>query len=242
MTEKNEKNIFMAKLADQCGRYKDMSQYLEDLNNQKEKGLNSDERNLLSDAYKNLINSPRTALRTILAYESKEKKKDNSQYLPYIIEYKQKLINELTKLCRETIKTIDDKLLKKAEDDNAKLFYLRMKGDYNRYIAEFAEGDLKKQVSDEANKAYNEAVEVVKSMSALNPIALGLALSYSVFYYEIYNEHKKAIEIAEAAIEKAEKELPDIDEDAEENRETVSIYNLLKENLDIWLNEEEGDQ
>ena len=242
MTEKNEKNIYMAKLADQCGRYKDMSQYLEDLNNQKEKGLNSDERNLLSDAYKNLINSPRTALRTILAYESKEKKKDNSQYLPYIIEYKQKLINELTKLCRETIKTIDDKLLKKAEDDNAKLFYLRMKGDYNRYIAEFAEGDLKKQVSDEANKAYNEAVEVVKSMSALNPIALGLALSYSVFYYEIYNEHKKAIEIAEAAIEKAEKELPDIDEDAEENRETVSIYNLLKENLDIWLNEEEGDQ
>ena len=242
MTEKNEKNIYMAKLADQCGRYKDMSQYLEDLNNQKEKGLNSDERNLLSDAYKNLINSPRTALRTILAYESKEKKKDNSQYLPYIIEYKQKLINELTKLCRETIKTIDDKLLKKAEDDNAKLFYLRMKGDYNRYIAEFAEGDLKKQVSDEANKAYNEAVEVVKSMSALNPIALGLALSYSVFYYEIYNEHKKAIEIAEAAIEKAEKELPDIDEDSEENRETVSIYNLLKENLDIWLNEEEGDQ
>ena len=242
MTEKNEKNIYMAKLADQCGRYKDMSQYLEDLNNQKEKGLNSDERNLLSEAYKNLINSPRTALRTILAYESKEKKKDNSQYLPYIIEYKQKLINELTKLCRETIKTIDDKLLKKAEDDNAKLFYLRMKGDYNRYIAEFAEGDLKKQVSDEANKAYNEAVEVVKSMSALNPIALGLALSYSVFYYEIYNEHKKAIEIAEAAIEKAEKELPDIDEDAEENRETVSIYNLLKENLDIWLNEEEGDQ
>ena len=33
-----------------------------------------------------------------------------------------------------------------------------------------------------------------------------------------------------------------IDEDADENRDTVSIYNLLKENLDMWVNEEEGDQ
>ena len=116
-----------------------------------------------------------------------------------------------------------------------------MKGEYNRYIAEFAEGDLKKQASDDAKKAYDEAVEVVKSLPALNPIYLGLALSYSVFYYEIFNEHKKAIEIAKAAIDKADKELPNIDEDADENRDTISIYNLLKENLDNWVNEEEGE-
>ena len=30
------------------------------------------------------------------------------------------------------------------------------------------------------------------------------------------------------------------DEDAEENRDTVSIVNLLKENLDMWKSEEEG--
>ena len=39
--------------------------------------------------------------------------------------------------------------------------------------------------------------------------------------------------------EDAEKELPNIDEDADENRDTVSIFNLLKENLDMWTSEEE---
>ena len=45
-----------------------------------------------------------------------------------------------------------------------------------------------------------------------------------------------------SVVEKADKELPNIDEDADENRDTVSIYNLLKENLDMWVSEEEGEQ
>ena len=54
------------------------------------------------------------------------------------------------------------------------------------------------------------------------------------------NDHGKAIQIASDALDKANKELPNIDEDAEENRDTVSIVNLLKENLDMWKSEEEG--
>ena len=79
-------------------------------------------------------------------------------------------------------------------------------------------------------------------MPVLNPNALGLALSYSVFYYENFNDHKKAIEIAKTAIDNADKELLNIDKDADENIDTISIYNLLKENYDNWVNEEEGDQ
>ena len=114
-----------------------------------------------------------------------------------------------------------------------------MKGDYNRYIAEYAEGDLKKQVSDDALKSYNDASETAKSLAVLNPIALGLALNFSVFYYEVMNDHQKAIEIASQSLDKANKELPNIDEDADDNRDTVSIVNLLKENLDMWKSEEE---
>jgi len=208
---------------------------------QRDKDLTSDERNLLSIAYKNSISGGRIAVRTILAYEAKEKKEENSTYLPYITEYKKQVEDELTKICQGVIKTIDDQLLKKAEDDEAKVFYYKMKGDYNRYICEYAEGDLKKQASEDALKAYDDATEVVKSLTVLNPNVLGLALNFSVYYYEIMNDHKKAIEIAKVAVEKADKELPNIDEDADENRDTVSIYNLLKENLDMWVNEEEGN-
>ena len=239
MSTKYEKNVYLAMLAEQCGRFKEMVQFLEDMVKQRDKDLNSDERNLLSIAYKNSISGLRSAVRTVLAYESKEKKKENSTFLPYITEYKQQVEDELTKLCQGVLKTTDDQLLKKAEDDEAKVFYIKMKGDYNRYIAEYAEGDLKKEVSDGGLKSYEEATEIAKNLPVLNPIALGLALNFSVFYYEVINDHKKAIEIAKTAVEKADKELPNIDEDADENRDTVSIYNLLKENLDMWTSEEE---
>ena len=196
MTTKYEKNVYLAMLAEQCSRYKEMVQFLEDMVKQRDKDLNSDERNLLSIAYKNSISGGRSAVRTIMAYEAKEKKKENSTFLPYIT---------------GVLKTTDEQLLKKAEDDEAKVFYIKMKGDYNRYIAEYAEGDLKKQVSDDALKAYDEATEIAKTLPVLNPIALGLALNFSVFYYEVINDHKKAIEIAKAAVEKADKELPNID-------------------------------
>ena len=114
-----------------------------------------------------------------------------------------------------------------------------MKGDYNRYVAEYAEGDLKKQVSDGALAAYKEASESAKGLPVLNPIALGLALNFSVFYYEVMNDHDTACKIADEALTNANKELPNIDEDAEENRDAVSIVNLLKENLEMWKSETE---
>ena len=114
-----------------------------------------------------------------------------------------------------------------------------MKGDYNRYIAEYATDELKTQVSDDALNAYNEASSIAKNLGVLNPIALGLSLNFSVFYYEVKNDHDTACKIAQEAIDKADKELPNIDEDAEENRDTVSIVNLLKENLEMWKSETE---
>lgn len=112
-----------------------------------------------------------------------------------------------------------------------------MKGDYNRYIAEYAEGDLKKQVGENALAAYKEANESAKNLPLLNPISLGLALNFSVFYYEVMNDHQTACKVASDAYEKVEKELPSIDEDADENRDILSIVNLLKENLEMWKSE-----
>ena len=237
MSAKYEKNIYLAMLAEQCNRFEEMVSFLEEMLSSRDKDLNSDERNLLSIAYKNSVSSRRTALRTITAYETKEKKKENSNFLPYIQEYRKKVEEELIQKCKNVISVIDTQLIKKAEDDEAKVFYTKMKGDYNRYIAEYASDDRKIQVSDDALAAYNEATAIAKSLGVLNPIALGLALNFSVFYYEVKNDHETACKIASEAIDKADKELPNIDEDAEENRDTVSIVNLLKENLEMWKSE-----
>ena len=132
MSAKYEKNIYLAMLAEQCNRFEEMVSFLEEMLSSRDKDLNSDERNLLSIAYKNSVSSRRTALRTITAYETKEKKKENSNFLPYIQEYRKKVEEELIQKCKNVISVIDTQLIKKAEDDEAKVFYTKMKGEIGR--------------------------------------------------------------------------------------------------------------
>ena len=75
-------------------------------------------------------------------------------------------------------------------------------------------------------------------MNACNPIRLGLALNFSVFHYEVMNNHKQACELGETALSDALEKIDDVDE--ETFRDAKSIIELLKENLSLWK-EEEGD-
>jgi 14-3-3 protein epsilon len=243
MSAKYEKNVYLAMLAEQCNRFEEMTEFLEQMLKTREKDLNSDERNLLSIAYKNSVTSRRTALRTIMAYEQKEKKKENSTFLPYIQEYRKKIEEELTKMCNNVIATIENFLLKRAEGDpEALVFYHKMVGDYNRYIAEYAQQSLKQAVADKALAAYQKATDHSAKLSKIHPIALGLALNFSVFYYEVINDHEKACSIAKSCLDLANKELPqNVDEDDEQYRDAMSIINLLKENLEMWKIEGEEE-
>jgi len=172
--------------------------------------------------------------------KQKKKKKETSTFLPYIQEYKKRVEDELTKMCNNVITVVDTHLLKKAEDNEAKVFYLKMKGDYNRYIAEYASGDLKTKVCDSALTSYKEATEAAKALSTIHPITLGLALNFSVFHYEAMSDHETACKIAKTTLENANKELPqNVDEEDEQYRDAMSIINLLKDNLEMWKNEGE---
>ena len=83
-----------------------------------------------------------------------------------------------------------------------------MKGDYYRYLAEVANGDARKAVVDDSQKAYQDAFDIAKSsMQPTHPIRLGLALNFSVFYYEIMSSPDKACQLA-----KQVKNLSHIDE------------------------------
>jgi 14-3-3 protein epsilon len=238
MSKGYEKNVYLAMLAEQCSRFEEMIEFLEEMLKSRSEDLNSDERNLLSIAYKNAVSTRRSALRTVMAYEMKEKKKDNSAFLPYIQEYRKRIEDELTRMCENVIAVIDSHLLQRAADAEAKVFYLKMKGDYNRYVAEYAQGDLKQKVADNSLKAYQEASDNSKSLSAVHPIVLGLLLNFSVFHYEVMGDHEKACQIAKETLDRAEKELPADDED-EAFRDAISIVNLLRENLEMWRNEAE---
>ena len=145
-----EDAIYYAKLAEQAERYEDMVEYMRRVV-KKEKELTLEERNLLSVAYKNTIGLRRTAWRMVSAIEKKEK---YAQFREVTAEYKKSIVQELDKICKEILKHIDDDLVPNAESDQTKVFYLKMKGDYYRYLSEVSTDDHLKEVSEGALKSY----------------------------------------------------------------------------------------
>ena len=68
---------------------------------------------------------------------------------------------------------------------------------------------------EDSQKAYQDAFEISKSkMQPTHPIRLGLALSFSVFYYEILNSPDKACQLAKQAFDDAIAELDTLNEDS----------------------------
>jgi hypothetical protein len=131
---------------------------------------------------------------------------------------------------------INDHVLAKKCDGEPKAFFVKMVGDYYRYIAENAKGDNLESVKQNALKAYNQANEI--TLPPCNPIKLGLALNFSVFHYEVMKNHKAACDLADQSLQDALDKIDELEED--DFRDAKSIIELLKENLTLWREEEEG--
>lgn len=111
-----------------------------------------------------------------------------------------------------------------------------MKGDYNRYLAEFLLDDDYNKALEHALNSYKEADKISKmNLAPTNPIRLGLHLNMSVFFYEIMQKQEEAIRIANTAFEDA---IANIDNVNEENyKDCTLIMQLLRDNLTLWSND-----
>ena len=69
---------------------------------------------------------------------------------------------------------------------------------------------------------------------------LGLALNFSVFYYEIKQNASQACKMARDAFDEAIADLDDIDDDF--YKDATLIMQLLRDNLTLWTEEVEADQ
>jgi 14-3-3 protein epsilon len=128
--------------------------------------------------------------------------------------------------------------------EEAKVFYYKMKGDYHRYLSEFQVGDVRKESAGAALDAYQAASGIASSdLPPTHPIRLGLALNFSVFYYEILNSPDKACQIAKQAFDDAIAELDTLNE--ESYKDSTLIMQLLRDNLTLWTSDqadgEDGD-
>ncbi|XP_057781185.1 uncharacterized protein LOC130999616 [Salvia miltiorrhiza] len=151
-----EQYLYMAKLAEQAERYEEMVLYMDSLVAcAAGSELNVEERNLLSVAYKNVIGSLRAAWRIVSSIEQKEEGRKNDDHVPLVKDYRSKVEAELSQVCAGILKLLADYLIPSAASSESKVFYLKMKGDYYRYLAEFKAGNDRKDAAAGASAGIN---------------------------------------------------------------------------------------
>jgi len=226
-----------AKLAEQAERYDDMAAAMKSVTETNDE-LSNEERNLLSVAYKNVVGARRSSWRVIASIEQKSEGSEQKHQMAK--EYREKVETELREICKDVLNLLDKFLIPKASVAESQVFYLKMKGDYFRYLAEVATGDARTAIVEDSQKAYQDAFEISKSkMQPTHPIRLGLALNFSVFYYEILGSPEKACQLAKQAFDDAIAELDTLSEDS--YKDSTLIMQLLRDNLTLWTSDAQGE-
>ncbi|CAD6260640.1 unnamed protein product [Miscanthus lutarioriparius] len=208
-----EENVYMAKLAEQAERYEEMVEFMEKVAKTVDsEELTVEERNLLSVAYKNVIEpaAPHGASSPPLSRRRRA----------------------------EAMRTVcsSPTLCPLQLLPESKVFYLKMKGDYYRYLAEFKTGAERKDAAENTMVAYKAAQDIaLAELAPTHPIRLGLALNFSVFYYEILNSPDRACSLAKQAFDEAISELDTLSEDS--YKDSTLIMQLLRDNLTLWTSD-----
>jgi len=237
--------------AEAAERYEDMVQIMKALVTNKlskTEPLSSDLRNLLSVAYKNVVGSKRSSWRMLNEEMSFEIKED------ILTHYKKQVESELEATCTEVLTLLkelakqnkerldeggDDK---KVELSECQVFYLKMIGDYYRYLTEaFRDNNEYKTF---CNEFYGDAMNLAKEhLEATHPTRLGLALNFSVCHYEILEQKDEACKLAKEAFDEAIEKLDSLNDAS--YKDSTLIMQLLRDNLTIWNQNEDdngGDQ
>jgi len=235
--DERKKLVFMARTAETAERYDDMCKFMRALvewtDSKAEKvDLTVEERNLLSVAYKNVIGARRASWRTLNVDEHKDDE--------LIKLYKRQVETELDAICKDVLDLLIGILVKNnTEENESRVFYLKMTGDYYRYLAEFI---TDQQYDQKAADMYSKALAIAtKKLAPTHPIRLGLALNYSVCFYEILKDKQKACDLAKTAFDQAISKLDKLDEAS--YKDSTLIMQLLRDNLTLWTSDqsETGD-
>jgi len=248
--EHNENTLeSLSQAAEAAERYEDMVMILEKLVKSKldkEAELTPDQRNLLSVAYKNVVGAKRSSWRVL----NEDNQFGDTEEL--VRKYKKCVEAELEETCTNILGVLQKlsdqnaERMKDESDDEKKVkleecqvFYLKMIGDYNRYLTEAFPVD---EYKAKCNEYYSDAMKIAEeSLEATHPTRLGLALNFSVCYYEILNQPKKACDLAKKAFDEAIEKLDSLSDVS--YRDSTLIMQLLRDNLTIWnQNNDEAEQ
>ncbi|CAL5365250.1 unnamed protein product [Camellia sinensis] len=229
--------FYMAKLAQQANRYTDTVNFMENLiisSTSSGSELTIEERNLLSTATKKVMDSLRAAQRALSSTEQ-----NHNNHVALVTAYKSKNESELSHICNTVLNLLEKHLIPSAYESESKVFYLKMKGDYYRYMTEFKVGTERTEAAENTIMAYKAAEALtVSELAPTLPTRLGLALNFSVFCYEIEGASEKACSMAREAYEEAMAKLDSLGNKSYKET-SLLILQLMRDNLNLWASDME---
>ena len=170
---------------------------------------------------------------------TKDKENPTSIVNPEAIkEIRLKIEAEINKIVDTIQNLLDDFLIPHSIKPEEQVFYLKLKADYFRYKAEYSVNEEQSLALELADRCYNDAyLTAEEELPVSSTSRLGLALNFSIFYYEQMDRKEDALMIARNMFDSAYK----IIEELEKNRakDAILIIQILKENLILWNNERE---
>ncbi|KAL3074959.1 hypothetical protein niasHS_014404 [Heterodera schachtii] len=235
--ETKEQIVYLVEVCEKARRYDDMVEAMKKLI-KLDPNLTLEERISLSTAYKGAMASRRSSWRGLVSIEERTGPSLSEAQQQVLENYREKVQNELVNTCQELLTCINEVLFPKASGVEQKVFYLKMKADYYRYISEVATDEDRSGVVELAKVAYQEAMDTAgDKISATNPTRLGLALNFAVFNYEILNSVTEARKMIQTALDLANAEIPKLKEPLSEEAE--DNLRVMKENMDLWKPEDD---
>jgi len=201
--------------------------------------LVNDERNLLSIAYKNKTNTLRNSWRIVDTLEKMQASRTapgtTTRQLALIRQQRKKIERELANVCKDIVKLLEKQLLPAARYGEERVFYSKMRGDYYRYLAEFAHEVEREWYAEESLNAYKHAYKhAMQTLDSGHPTRLGLALNFAVFYHDVRKSPERACHLAKSSFDDA---VMSLDSEAPTIRDSLQILQLLKDDLVLWSKE-----
>jgi len=237
---KRKHSVFLADVAGQAERFKETVENMKDVVAYGQE-LNNQERNLFAIAYKNIVHERRASWKAVCSIEQEKESRDSKARSSMLKAYREMIEKELRSICEDAIQVLENHLIPFTSSAENKVFYLKMKGDYHGYVAEFVKGDERQSMVDKASEAYTAASNMaVTELPPAHPIRLAVAVNLSVLYYEILDSPDCALQLARQALEDAASGLETVSE--ESYQDVASVMGVLKNNLAGWMRDLEDKE
>lgn len=229
--------LYIASVCETAGRFEDMHEVME-IYVLEGHEVSEKERQQFSAAYRQVLGPKRRAWRTLSAIELKPRDREGLSL--GTAELKETLARCIRGVAQEALDLVSNRIYSTCISADSRVYFLKFRADLERYMAEISVGNEHASWVHESHRSYKKAADIATChLKATDAIRLNLMLSFSVFYYEVYNSAERACILAKSAYDDALEEglfwprRQGVKESAE-HKDAADIVYLLRDHVVRW--------